>query len=245
MDRGGLTTVLHPFLFFSSDDDDEVDFWLQLPRTFSNHSSRFELPIDMSELTEMTPVEYLSRYVAVSSTRRQLYDKVFVRHRSLKDGMLSDEVSTRVHYKIGNRFVGKFPRDKTPFPQLCSRTHQATVVALEEVMGGGLSKDQQKRLWRYLGIILKSHIVTSFTYRQFSGIAAFVERIFAPEFTPPPTDVVGSNNNAASVVAGKGFKSEIEVADFDRLLSKLDRVKGMKSVALREMLILIKASGEK
>ncbi len=43
-------------------------------------------------LREMSPVDYLSRFVTVSSARRQLYDLVFVRHRSLKDGMLTDEV---------------------------------------------------------------------------------------------------------------------------------------------------------
>jgi hypothetical protein len=58
-------------------DDDEADFWLQLPRTFSSQSSRFELPLDLSStLADMSPVQYLSRYVAISSARRQLYDKV-------------------------------------------------------------------------------------------------------------------------------------------------------------------------
>ena len=79
-----------------TDDDDEIDFWLRLPRTFSLQSARFELPLDMSLLADMTPIEYLTRYVNVSSARRQLYDKVFVRHRSLKDGNLTDEVRRKV-----------------------------------------------------------------------------------------------------------------------------------------------------
>ena len=50
---------------------------VQLPRTFSATSSRFELPLDLhGSLGRMTPVQYLSRHVAVSSARRQLYDKV-------------------------------------------------------------------------------------------------------------------------------------------------------------------------
>ena len=48
----------------------------QLPRTFSAQSSRFELPLDLNSLGHMAPVQYLSRHVAVSSARRQLYDKV-------------------------------------------------------------------------------------------------------------------------------------------------------------------------
>lgn len=82
----------------SDNADDEGDFWLSLPRTFSYQSSRFELPLDISVLSDMTPLEYLARYVSVSSSRRQLYNVVFVRNRSLKDGLLNDEVSP-LYYK--------------------------------------------------------------------------------------------------------------------------------------------------
>lgn len=71
---------------------EESDFWLELPRTFSFTSARFELPLDMNSLVSMTPVDYLSRHVTISSSRRQLYDKVFSRHRSQRDGLLSEEV---------------------------------------------------------------------------------------------------------------------------------------------------------
>ena len=74
-------------------EEEKIDFWLSLPRTFSYQSSRFELPLDISVLSEMTPLDYVSRYVSVSSSRRQLYNKVFVKHRSLKDGLLNEEVS--------------------------------------------------------------------------------------------------------------------------------------------------------
>jgi hypothetical protein len=33
-----------------------------------------------------------------------------------------------------------------------------------------------------LGVVLKPHNMTSFTFRQFSGIAAMVERLFGSEF---------------------------------------------------------------
>ena len=72
-------------------EENETDFWLSLPRTFSHQSSRFELPLDISLLSEMSPLDYLQRHVSISSSRRQLYNKVFVRYRSLKDGLLNEE----------------------------------------------------------------------------------------------------------------------------------------------------------
>ena len=55
---------------------EESDFWLELPRTFSFTAARFELPLDMAELASLTPVQFLARHVTISSSRRQLYDKV-------------------------------------------------------------------------------------------------------------------------------------------------------------------------
>ena len=43
---------------------------------------------------------------------------------------------------------------------------QTTIAALDEVLGGHLTKEQQTRLWDYLGIVLKPHIVTAFNYKQ-------------------------------------------------------------------------------
>ena len=71
---------------------EEPDFWLELPRTFSFTSARFELPLDIASLVSMTPVNYLSSHVTVNSSRRQLYDKVFTRNRSQRDGLLTEEV---------------------------------------------------------------------------------------------------------------------------------------------------------
>lgn len=49
---------------------------MELPRTFSFTAARFELPLDMAELASLTPVQFLARHVTISSSRRQLYDKV-------------------------------------------------------------------------------------------------------------------------------------------------------------------------
>ena len=37
---------------------------------------RFELPLDMNTLAGMEPVDFLARHVTVTTSRRQLYDKV-------------------------------------------------------------------------------------------------------------------------------------------------------------------------
>ena len=37
---------------------------------------RFELPLDMASLGGMSPVDYLARHVTLTTSRRQLYDKV-------------------------------------------------------------------------------------------------------------------------------------------------------------------------
>ena len=80
---------------------EEADFWLELPRTFSftsarfdqaeiskrlkmkdNMNIRFELPLDMNTLVGMEPVDFLARHVTVTTSRRQLYDKVNLRYRA-------------------------------------------------------------------------------------------------------------------------------------------------------------------
>ena len=61
---------------------------------------------------------------------------------------------------------------------------QASILALEEVMGGPLDKEKhQDALWRHLGVVLKPHVATAFNFKEFSGIAAFVERIFFRDFS--------------------------------------------------------------
>ncbi|XP_059608214.1 uncharacterized protein LOC132256051 [Phlebotomus argentipes] len=54
--------------------------WLTLPRKYTRLVSRFELPIDSTDLSQLTPVEYLSKYVSVSNYRKQLYHRIFIRY---------------------------------------------------------------------------------------------------------------------------------------------------------------------
>ena len=70
----------------------DQDFWLEVPRSSSCISSRFELPLDINSLSNMCPVEYLSRHVSVNTSRNLLYKKVFFRYKCEKEGILSKEV---------------------------------------------------------------------------------------------------------------------------------------------------------
>ncbi|XP_055856644.1 uncharacterized protein LOC129919698 [Episyrphus balteatus] len=52
----------------------------KMPRKFSKSATRFDVPLDMKTLEEMSVFEYLSKYVWVSRQRKQLYKKVFLKH---------------------------------------------------------------------------------------------------------------------------------------------------------------------
>ena len=60
---------------------------------------------------------------------------------------------------------------------------QTIILALEEVLGSKLKPDQREKVWGLLGIVLKAHIVTNFTYKQFCGVSAMVERLMCQEFS--------------------------------------------------------------
>ena len=94
-------------------------------------------------------------------------------------------------------------------------------------MGGEVSPELAARIWASVGVEIAPHIENKFNYGQvkmlmmvmvmlmcwqFSGIAAFTERIYCWEFCRG--DKAGPS----------APKSEIETADFDKLLSKLERV---------------------
>jgi hypothetical protein len=46
---------------------------------------------DVSQLCVLSPVEYLARNVTLETSRRQLFDKVFTRNKSQRDGLLTEE----------------------------------------------------------------------------------------------------------------------------------------------------------
>ena len=56
------------------------------------------------------------------------------------------------------------------------------MAALAEVMGGSISAELTAVIWASLGVEIAPHIENKFTFSQFSGIAAFCERIYCWHF---------------------------------------------------------------
>ncbi|CAG9864030.1 unnamed protein product [Phyllotreta striolata] len=57
------------------------DLWISLPRIFSRSSAIFQLPMDSETFATMTPIEYTTRNVKISSSRKLLYSCIFQRHK--------------------------------------------------------------------------------------------------------------------------------------------------------------------
>nr|XP_053630698.1 uncharacterized protein LOC128687326 [Cherax quadricarinatus] len=63
--------------------DAEV-FWFNLPRSPSHRAAVFTLPVQITRLLGMTPIDYLKQYMKLRTSRRQLYSMIFTRHRDLE-----------------------------------------------------------------------------------------------------------------------------------------------------------------
>ena len=106
---------------------------------------------------------------------------------------------------------------------------ETILKALEGVLGESLSDELKSEMWRQLGVPLKSQMM-KFNYKQFCGVSAMIERLFCEKFSTAQSESTNSES-----------KSEIEVADFDRLLSKIENIR--MDNALRDLLVKIKKSG--
>jgi hypothetical protein len=77
------TTVLIEFNQYTLyDSDDEYDKkismdWLNSRLALTKHSTRFELPLDLTRLEGLTPVKYLQTYCVITERRAVHYSKVF------------------------------------------------------------------------------------------------------------------------------------------------------------------------
>jgi hypothetical protein len=66
-------------------------------KTATNYAGlRALLTLDVNQLSVLTPVEYLARNVTLETSRRQLFDKVFTRNKSHRDGLLTEEGLVKV-----------------------------------------------------------------------------------------------------------------------------------------------------
>lgn len=67
------------------------DFWILLPRMFSRSSARFELPMNSSSLSRMTPLDYVRDHVSISSERKLLFNCIFNKFKLDNDPRISGD----------------------------------------------------------------------------------------------------------------------------------------------------------
>lgn len=65
---------------------DGAKSWLQGPHSLSRQSCRFELPMDMRILEELSPLQYVSKFCRVSGRRKTLFRHYFTKNDRDRDG---------------------------------------------------------------------------------------------------------------------------------------------------------------
>lgn len=68
---------------------DSTKPWLQGPHSLSRQSCRFELPMDMRVLEELSSLQYVSQFCRVNSRRRTLFRHYFTKNDRDRDGNIS------------------------------------------------------------------------------------------------------------------------------------------------------------
>lgn len=63
--------------------------WLQGRLALSQQTSRFELPMDVKLLADMTPMEYLTKYCIISTRRKALYKHIFQKVDKDRDNLIT------------------------------------------------------------------------------------------------------------------------------------------------------------
>ncbi|KAH8300492.1 hypothetical protein KR018_009135 [Drosophila ironensis] len=135
----------------------------KMPRKFSKSATRFDVPMDMSMMKNMTPWDYLSKYVWVSQQRKQLYKRVFLKHLSRIEepeselaGMGGDELP---EYKYRERTL----------------VWQSLPQALEEVLEFHGTEKNVRGTLNILGYDTQGS--GDLDFRAWCGIVSFAERL--------------------------------------------------------------------
>ncbi|KAK9744704.1 hypothetical protein QE152_g7472 [Popillia japonica] len=131
-----------------------VEFWLSLPRTFSRSSARFELPMDSTTLSHLTPMDYIKESINITSSRRLLYNCIFNRHKI------------------------EYEEDEENQERIMSG--KEIPAALGEMMGHPLSRSQLDWFQNLVGWSEDD----TFDFKTFCGLCALCERLLAPEYYP-------------------------------------------------------------
>ncbi|XP_046384960.1 uncharacterized protein LOC124155257 [Ischnura elegans] len=212
-----------------------TNLWLNLPRTFSRQSARFELPFDSRRFRVMTPLQYVREYVILSSGRRMLYNRVFNRHRN-KDKQ--DEEPDE--------------DDDSGYPEERMMSINCLTGALSEVMGKELTKTQAEYFLRMCGhdaqVSSSGEQSTQvdarpqcIDFRTFSGIAAVCERLIGgcAKLTGDPDRE--EDDRPPGLLSPRSIDPphQIETVDFEKLPNRLRSMPDVNP-QLAEILMFIK-----
>lgn len=193
----------------------ETDYekWMHLPRRCRRSSARFELPMDLKELVNLTPLDYLSKFVYVEDDKKQLYHRIFVKFlpkdKTNREENDNDEFFIRA--SSGSKLAGKDDL-------LLTRSLQDENLneALKEVLGFHGTDEKIQEILNYLELEKLDDIIINF--RTFSGIVAFAERLIT---------TLDQNEDP---------RNEIEIADFETLARHFDTI---KSITMKNVLNII------
>ncbi|XP_030372016.1 uncharacterized protein LOC115622256 [Scaptodrosophila lebanonensis] len=135
----------------------------KMPRKFSKSATRFDVPMDLNLFQNMTPLDYLSKYVWVSQQRKQLYKRVFLKYLSRCEEPESE--------MLGNANEDPI---QTEYKERTMMWH-CLPQALEDVLEFHGTEENVCRTLNMLGYERSSSGYLDF--RTWCGIVSFAERL--------------------------------------------------------------------
>lgn len=160
-----------------------AEIWLSMPRRFTRSATRFRLPTNTQNLSTLTPFEYLSRFVWVSSHRKHLYRFVFNKYLCEANEPLFDEVNhcdsyvENFEYGISTKDTSEKPASLYEIkPSLISFDDLSTAMC--DVLGycGPIEQVAEKILKIQEMVFTEKPIHSFIDFRSWCGLIAFSER---------------------------------------------------------------------
>ncbi|TDG49608.1 hypothetical protein AWZ03_003846 [Drosophila navojoa] len=170
----------------------------KMPRKFSKSATRFDVPMDLAMLKNMTPWDYLSKYVWVSQQRKQLYKRVFLKYLNrCEEPEAETDDATLIEYKERTMVWRSLPQ------------------ALEDVLEfHGNEKNVQNTL-HHLDYKQDGNGILDF--RAWCGIVSFAERLTL-------SDPDCSDDDSCDELEKADFNSMEQIIDQFEVPDKLQKI---------------------